>query len=160
MRHAFRLCRGRVYATLIRHKIRMRTVIIIAWAGRLVFGRGRGKLISFNNAFLSRGKKTWRPYALPSLRLKCCFILILQKGSCESLAHQRIAGSVPGLLDELSCSSTADIDVSTTGEEERAIPHVITECIRHLEANGLHTLGLFRVSASKKRVREVSITPI
>ncbi|XP_065158783.1 uncharacterized protein RhoGAP102A [Atheta coriaria] len=78
-----------------------------------------------------------------------------EKGSCESLAHQRIAGSVPGLLDELSCSSTADIDVSTTGEEERAIPHVITECIRHLEANGLHTLGLFRVSASKKRVREL-----
>ncbi|XP_050298074.1 uncharacterized protein LOC126737287 [Anthonomus grandis grandis] len=78
-------------------------------------------------------------------------------GSCESLmGRERIAGSVPGLLDALSCSSAADIPGSVAdGEEAGAVPNILSECIRHLQQNGLHTFGIFRVSASKKRLRQL-----
>lgn len=68
-----------------------------------------------------------------------------------------IMGSVPGLLDSISCGSTADI-LAATHEEEPAVPNILTECIKHLETNGLHTVGIFRVSTSKKRVRQVWIS--
>jgi hypothetical protein len=64
----------------------------------------------------------------------------------------RMAGSVPGLLDTLSCGSTADISY---GDREASIPQIVQACFRHLENFGLHTLGIFRVSSSKKRVRQV-----
>ncbi|XP_066146671.1 uncharacterized protein RhoGAP102A [Euwallacea fornicatus] len=75
--------------------------------------------------------------------------------SCESLmGRERILGSVPGLLDTLSCSSAADIP-GTVSEEDTAVPNILGECIRHLEHHGLHTFGIFRVSASKKRLRQL-----
>ncbi|CAG9856797.1 unnamed protein product [Phyllotreta striolata] len=78
-----------------------------------------------------------------------------EKGSCEDLTlHKRMVGSVPGLLDSLSCSSNVDLPAATM-EEEPAVPNILTECFRHLEQNGLHTLGLFRVSTSKKRIRQL-----
>nr|XP_023030113.1 uncharacterized protein LOC111518025 [Leptinotarsa decemlineata] len=79
-----------------------------------------------------------------------------EKGSCENLLHNRMVGSVPGLLDKLSCSgSTADLPVAAALEEEAAVPNILTECFRHLEQHGLHTLGIFRVSTSKKRIRQL-----
>lgn len=66
-----------------------------------------------------------------------------------------MVGSVPGLLDAISCSSTADIPVDMNLNEEPAVPNILNVCIRHLENNGLHTLGIFRVSTSKKRIRQV-----
>lgn len=69
------------------------------------------------------------------------------------MSRDRIVGSVPGLLDAISCGSTADINVSA--EEESSVPNILTVCFRHLEAHGLHTLGIFRVSTSKKRIRQV-----
>lgn len=64
-------------------------------------------------------------------------------------------GSVPGLLDSISSyGSTADI-LAASNEDEPAVPNILTECIRHLEANGFQTVGIFRVSPSKKRVRQV-----
>lgn len=84
------------------------------------------------------------------------YIFILQIGSCESLiGRERIAGSVPGLLDALSCSSTADIPGTMNDDDSGSVPNILTECIRHLEHHGLHTFGIFRVSASKKRLRQV-----
>nr|CAD7258492.1 unnamed protein product [Timema shepardi] len=76
-------------------------------------------------------------------------------GSCESLMSptERMAGSVPGLLDTLSCGSAADI--SGLGERDPGIPHLVASCLRHIEEHGLHTLGIFRVSSSKKRVRQL-----
>lgn len=82
-------------------------------------------------------------------------LTVLQRGSCENLIRGRMVGSVPGLLDTLSCGSTADIPASAM-EEESAVPNILTECFRHLEQHGLHTLGIFRVSTSKKRIRQVS----
>jgi hypothetical protein len=35
------------------------------------------------------------------------------------------------------------------------VPTVVMMCIRHLEQFGMHTVGIFRVSSSKKRVRQV-----
>ncbi|XP_021919364.1 uncharacterized protein LOC110829683 isoform X2 [Zootermopsis nevadensis] len=77
-----------------------------------------------------------------------------ERGSCESLMSpgDRMAGSVPGLLDSLSCGSTADI---TSGEREPNIPQIVQSCFRHLENFGLRTLGIFRVSSSKKRIRQL-----
>ncbi|KAJ8919389.1 hypothetical protein NQ315_016482 [Exocentrus adspersus] len=78
-----------------------------------------------------------------------------ERGSCENLMMRgRMVGSVPGLLDTISCGSTADIPASAM-EEESVVPNILTECIRHLEQHGLHTLGIFRVSTSKKRIRQL-----
>ncbi|KAL0268144.1 UNVERIFIED_CONTAM: hypothetical protein PYX00_010199 [Menopon gallinae] len=66
-------------------------------------------------------------------------------GSTESLGS-----SAPGLLDSLSVGSTADIT-----ETEPNIPNIVSACLRHIENFGLHTLGIFRVSSSKKRVRQL-----
>ncbi|KAF5286413.1 hypothetical protein FQR65_LT12593 [Abscondita terminalis] len=72
------------------------------------------------------------------------------------LTHEkRTMGSVPGLLDSISSyGSTADI-LAATHEDEPSVPNILTECVRHLEANGLNTVGIFRVSPSKKRVRQL-----
>ncbi|KAK9875867.1 hypothetical protein WA026_009654 [Henosepilachna vigintioctopunctata] len=77
--------------------------------------------------------------------------------SSESLMGQeRMAGSVPGLLDKISCSSAADLHARTSAEVENfTIPNILSACIRHIEKNGLRTLGIFRVSTSKKRIREL-----
>ncbi|XP_072751090.1 uncharacterized protein Rhogap102a [Anoplolepis gracilipes] len=72
-------------------------------------------------------------------------------GSCESLSSKggALTGSDSGVL-ELSDSGGG----SPAGEWD-AVPSVVRQCIRHLEATGLHTLGVFRVSPSKKRVRQL-----
>ncbi|KAL1509148.1 hypothetical protein ABEB36_003933 [Hypothenemus hampei] len=76
--------------------------------------------------------------------------------SSESLmGRERILGSVPGMLDALSCSSTADISNTINDEDSGAVPNILSECIKYLEHNGLHTFGIFRVSASKKRLRQL-----
>lgn len=43
-----------------------------------------------------------------------------------------------------------------TVEPSPQIPSLVNKCLKHLETNGMHTLGIFRVSSSKKRVRQVS----
>lgn len=45
----------------------------------------------------------------------------------------------------------------TQASGERQVPSFITACIQHLEEYGIHSVGLFRVSTSKKRVRQVSL---
>ncbi|XP_034836392.1 uncharacterized protein RhoGAP102A isoform X1 [Maniola hyperantus] len=35
------------------------------------------------------------------------------------------------------------------------VPSIVSACLAHLRRHGLHTLGLFRVSSSKKRVRQL-----
>ncbi|XP_029167566.1 uncharacterized protein LOC114938015 [Nylanderia fulva] len=72
-------------------------------------------------------------------------------GSCESLSSKggALTGSDSGVL-ELSDSGGG----SPAGEWD-AVPAIVRQCIRHLEATGLRTLGVFRVSPSKKRVRQL-----
>ncbi|XP_012282265.1 uncharacterized protein LOC105700706 isoform X2 [Orussus abietinus] len=72
-------------------------------------------------------------------------------GSCESLSLKggALTGSDSGGL-ELSDSGGG----APPGEWD-AVPGVVHQCIRHLESTGLRTLGIFRVSPSKKRVRQL-----
>lgn len=35
------------------------------------------------------------------------------------------------------------------------VPSIVVACTKYLEENGLNTVGIFRVSTSKKRVRQV-----
>ncbi|KAF4531483.1 hypothetical protein B566_EDAN004255 [Ephemera danica] len=79
-----------------------------------------------------------------------------QGGSCESLPAGRpgVAGSVPGLLDVLS-SIGGDEALEGSLWPPPSVPHVVATCCRHIMQHGLHTLGIFRVSSSKKRVRQL-----
>ncbi|XP_078049076.1 rho GTPase activating protein at 102A [Augochlora pura] len=74
-----------------------------------------------------------------------------EAGSCESLSSKggALTGSDSGVL-ELSDSGGGGLP----GEWD-AVPAVVRQCIRHLEITGLRTLGVFRVSPSKKRVRQL-----
>lgn len=36
-----------------------------------------------------------------------------------------------------------------------SVPAIVTACINHLENYGLHTTGIFRVSTSLKRIRQL-----
>ncbi|XP_047523373.1 uncharacterized protein LOC125061813 isoform X2 [Pieris napi] len=59
--------------------------------------------------------------------------------------------------DSESCDSG---DWGWAGLEEAGggrprIPALVSACLAHLRRHGLHTMGLFRVSASKKRVRQL-----
>ena len=76
---------------------------------------------------------------------------MFQGGSCESLSSKggALTGSDSGVI-ELNDSGGG----GPTGECD-SVPGIVRQCIRHLENTGLHTLGLFRVSPSKKRVRQV-----
>ncbi|XP_023246801.1 uncharacterized protein LOC106636505 [Copidosoma floridanum] len=73
-------------------------------------------------------------------------------GSCESLSSKAGSGALTssdsGVLGELS-------DSLSPPAEFDAVPIVVKQCIRHLENTGLRTLGIFRVSPSKKRVRQL-----
>lgn len=40
---------------------------------------------------------------------------------------------------------------------ELQVPKFVTCCIRYLEENGLHKVGIFRVSTSKKKIKQVCI---
>lgn len=76
---------------------------------------------------------------------------MFQGGSCESLSSKggALTGSDSGVL-ELSDSGGG----GPPGEWD-AVPGIVRQCITHLENTGLRTLGVFRVSPSKKRVRQV-----
>ncbi|XP_043215762.1 uncharacterized protein LOC122378590 [Amphibalanus amphitrite] len=76
-------------------------------------------------------------------------------GSCESLNIMEKRSSVQD--SSLSLAS----DGGGAGAEAALQPHVpqvpqlVTACIRHIETHGLHTVGIFRVSSSKKRARQL-----
>ncbi|XP_059050203.1 uncharacterized protein LOC131845183 [Achroia grisella] len=73
-------------------------------------------------------------------------------GSRASLAS---LGALEKGDDSESCDSG---DWAWSGLEETGgpkIPALVAACLAHLRRHGLHTIGLFRVSASKKRVRQL-----
>lgn len=39
--------------------------------------------------------------------------------------------------------------------QSTSVPAIVTACINHLETFGLHTTGIFRVSTSLKRIRQL-----
>lgn len=79
-------------------------------------------------------------------------------GSMESLntyelRRQSLGLSTQSALDALSFE---DADAVASGTlASPCVPTVVMMCIRHLEQFGLRTVGIFRVSSSKKRVRQL-----
>ncbi len=59
-------------------------------------------------------------------------------------------------MHEALLMEEADNLGSGGGGSSPCVPTVVMMCIRHLEQFGLRTVGIFRVSSSKKRVRQVS----
>lgn len=95
-------------------------------------------------------------------------MFVLQTGSYDSLFSKndtRFISSNSG--DSLSDSggygnSNADDDdvaaLSPAGTErstQRQVPALILACIEHLSMYGMNVVGIFRVSTSKRRIREV-----
>lgn len=74
-----------------------------------------------------------------------------------SMQMSRSQSDVRRGSSELS-SPIRDNDDGTADEQiakELQVPKFVTSCIHYLEENGLHKVGLFRVSTSKKRVKQV-----
>ncbi|KAG5347403.1 RHG06 protein, partial [Acromyrmex charruanus] len=72
-------------------------------------------------------------------------------GSSESLSSK--GGALTG-------SDSGGLELNDSGggclaSEWDIVPGIVRQCIRHLETTGLRTLGVFRVSPSKKRVRQL-----
>ncbi|XP_026675127.1 uncharacterized protein LOC108631901 [Ceratina calcarata] len=81
-------------------------------------------------------------------------------GSCESLSSKGGGGGGGGGGGTLTGSDSGVLELSDNGGggppgEWDAVPGVVRQCIRHLENTGLRTLGIFRVSPSKKRVKKL-----
>ncbi|XP_042209214.1 uncharacterized protein LOC121857291 [Homarus americanus] len=73
-------------------------------------------------------------------------------GSLESLNLERKRPSLVG--GDLLPPGPPTPDLLTV-EPSPQIPGLVNMCFKHLETNGMHTLGIFRVSSSKKRVRQL-----
>lgn len=94
-------------------------------------------------------------------------------GSCESLPSksQQLSESdlLKGSLSQFDVRRSSrgggggeggddEDDVQLEGLERPVrpqVPSVIVSCVEHLEKNGLHTVGIFRKSTSKMRVRQL-----
>ncbi|XP_059080446.1 uncharacterized protein LOC131878482 isoform X2 [Tigriopus californicus] len=86
---------------------------------------------------------------------------IQSAGSCESLNNLDFRRSSLGrsqcsALDALSFASCFErLDQDENPGPFPNVPAIVLQCIRHLEIHGLRTVGIFRVSSSKKRVRQL-----
>ena len=75
-----------------------------------------------------------------------------QSSTLDALAN------MPGCLASLE-SEEVGVGIASSGHSPASpcVPAVVMMCIRHLEQYGLHTVGIFRVSSSKRRVKQVSL---
>lgn len=86
---------------------------------------------------------------------------IFQSGSCDSLfsKHDTRFTNSGESLSEGYGNSIDDDDPSARFSNgnirQPQVPPLITACIDHLTNYGLHVVGIFRVSTSKRRIREV-----
>ena len=72
----------------------------------------------------------------------------------SSVGHSQ--GSALDAMSFASCLEGFDLDHRCPSPSMPNVPTIVLMCIRHLEQHGLRTVGIFRVSSSKKRVRQVS----
>ncbi|XP_067132675.1 rho GTPase-activating protein 6-like isoform X2 [Centruroides vittatus] len=87
--------------------------------------------------------------------------------SASSLARTPDSGSIESLsIAKHTCLDLGRLDIgSSDGWSQGStnslytngpqVPAVVTACFRHIETYGLHVLGIFRVSSSKKRLRQL-----
>lgn len=87
-------------------------------------------------------------------------------GSCESLParadaeylHNTFLPLFHTNIDRRSSHDDDDLSSNIPGvhSQVQQVPSIVLACTKYLEENGLNTVGIFRVSTSKKRVRQVS----
>ncbi|XP_071786856.1 rho GTPase-activating protein 6-like isoform X2 [Asterias amurensis] len=137
----------------------------------LVFGIPLEKCIS-NEQGLKRYHSTRRKERRESLDLAQSPLLVRQqgkqqfKGSAEDISS--IAASSSGssststsLLDALSLSTSTQVEAQRRERrksllpQEPKVPQVVKACFNHIEKQGLHILGIFRIGGSKKRTRQL-----
>ena len=63
----------------------------------------------------------------------------------------------PTQTTEQARPSRVNVALAAGGSSFPNVPPIVMMCIRHLEQYGLRTVGIFRVSSSKKRVRQVRV---
>lgn len=89
-------------------------------------------------------------------------------GSCESLPAKADAEYLhntflPLFHTNIDRRSSHDDDelhssnIPGVHSQLQHVPSIVLACTKYLEENGLSTVGIFRVSTSKKRVRQVKI---
>lgn len=98
--------------------------------------------------------------------------------SCESLPtkpldtervdyfFKNVEKSQPISQSQLDVSSGIEMDLeqivlkesSSTSNRGLNVPMFVLNCIEYLEEHGLEKIGLFRVSTSKRRVKQVSLS--
>lgn len=87
-------------------------------------------------------------------------------GSCESLPaktdaeylHNTFLPLFHTNIDRRSSHDDDDLQSSNipgVHNQLQQVPSIVLACTKYLEENGLDTVGIFRVSTSKKRVRQV-----
>ncbi|KAI8441165.1 hypothetical protein MSG28_009403 [Choristoneura fumiferana] len=82
------------------------------------------------------------------------------KAAALPIARLRAAGLCEALYPSCKSESCDSGEWGWSGLEEAGgggpkVPALVSACLAHLRRHGLRTLGLFRVSASKKRVRQL-----
>lgn len=112
----------------------------------------------------SRSKSTSvEELVLPRSSSRTSFTLLLDPRDDRRLLGRQEAQSYESLNVEpgkrRSLQGLADafgLRESVYGENvEPQVPDIVTACFRHIESYGLHTLGIFRVSSSRKRIRQL-----
>jgi hypothetical protein len=87
-----------------------------------------------------------------------------RSGSCESLPAKTefaeyLHNTFSPLAHNIDRRSSHDddeiINIAGVHSQLQQVPSIVLTCTRYLEENGLNTVGIFRVSTSKKRVRQV-----
>lgn len=76
-------------------------------------------------------------------------------GSIESLSVTKQSPLELGPLEIGSSDRWSQGSTSSLYSSGPHVPNVVNTCFKHIETYGLHTLGIFRVSSSKKRVRQL-----
>lgn len=89
-----------------------------------------------------------------------------RSGSCESLPakadaeylHNTFLPMFHTNIDRRSSRYDDDLlslNIPGVQSQIQQVPSIVVACTKYLEENGLNTVGIFRVSTSKKRVRQV-----
>lgn len=135
----------------------------LALIGGLVFGIPLEQCIE-NDHNRMKEKKESR-----SSRSSLSSLLDLQhrdrSGSCDSLPaktefaeylHNTFLPLSHTNIDRRSSHDDDEItNIAGVHSQMQQVPSIVLTCTRYLEENGLNTVGIFRVSTSKKRVRQV-----
>lgn len=94
-----------------------------------------------------------------SAKLSSLYFDSLSKSTSMQLKISRSQSDVRRHSQELDLQDPSYLkEQSEIANNALQVPTFITSCIKYLEIHGLHKVGLFRVSISKKRVKQVIFT--